>query len=35
MESKLAQKFKRDNNNSHINYIYKMFKGTMMLITEL
>ena len=32
MESKVVQKFKRDNNYSNINHIYTILKGTMMSI---
>ena len=34
MDSKVSQKYKRENNYSNINKIYKMFKGNLMLITE-
>ena len=32
MDSKVEQKYKILNHYSHINHVYKMFKGTMMLI---
>ena len=35
MYSNLAQKFKRDNHYSNINNLYTMFKGTLILITEV
>ena len=35
MESKLAQKRKKENQNSNINHVYTIFKGNLMLITEV
>ena len=35
MDSKVAEKLKRDNHYSNINYVYEMLKVTLMLITEL
>ena len=36
MDSKVAQKIKRENNYSNINQLYyKMFKGTPILVIEV
>ena len=35
MDSKLSQSFKKESNDSNINNLYTMFKGTIMLITEV
>ena len=35
MDSKVAQKWKGGNNYSNINHVYTMFKGKLMLITEV
>ena len=35
MNSKVAQKDKRENNYSNINHVYKMLKGNLMSITEV
>ena len=35
MDSKVAQKYKIDNHYSNINHVYTMFKGDIMLITEV
>ena len=35
MDSKVTQKFKRENHYLNINNVYTIFKGTLMLITEV
>ena len=35
MDSKVAQKLKIENQYSNISHIYKIIKGTLMLITEV
>ena len=35
MDSKVTQKFKKDNNYSNVNNVYTMFKVTMMLTTDI
>ena len=35
MDSKLAQKYKTDNHYSNINHAYNMFKGNLMLFTDM
>ena len=35
MDSKVAQKSKKDNHHSNTNHIYTMFKGNLMLIIEV
>ena len=35
MESKVTQKFKRENDYSNINHVFTISKGTLMLITKV